>query len=72
MVYRGRLESWINVAERGWRAEDPQPLLEEIKSPTNTSTDIGGDIEIVFREMLDRLLKMNQVSATPSASFYQP
>jgi hypothetical protein len=62
--YAQRLESFIRLAETGLREEDPQGLLEEIKAThaASPTSDLGSDLEIVFRELLDRLLKSNHVT----------
>jgi hypothetical protein len=63
MSYAERLETLIRLAETGLREEDPKALLEEIKASqvATTASDLGSDLEIVFRELLDRLLKSNHV-----------
>lgn len=62
MSFIEKIINLINLTENSFNLNNFNLLIEEIKCFSSFSSDIGIDIEIVFRETINKLLKQNNVT----------
>lgn len=70
MNFSERITNLITLTEKYYHLNNFNDLNQEIRKFSEISSDIGVDLEIVFRQTMDTLLKQNNVLSLLFSSYF--